>query len=132
MAPLGNFGTDPLQVVFTKRQVEFMCYVNSVERTEFLFSCVVVSLSLSFSLLPLRFLHEAFSQAGKHNYSMHVLNLIRCFGVHFVGAVPSATHLQGYLLMCVSLVCAFAGAPLLDLWNMKVQGLTEVIIIFPH
>lgn len=49
LAPLGNFGTDPLQALFTKRQVEFMCYVNSVERTKFLFfSCVVVSLSLSF------------------------------------------------------------------------------------
>lgn len=53
LAPLGNFGTDPLQVMFTKRQVEFTCYVNSAERTKFLFfSCVVVSLSLSFSLFP--------------------------------------------------------------------------------
>ena len=49
LAPLGNFCTDPLQVMFSKRQVECMCYVNSVERTKFLFfSCVVVSLSLSF------------------------------------------------------------------------------------
>lgn len=48
LAPLGNFGTDPLQVMFTKRQVEFTCYVNSAEQTKFLFfSCVVVSLSLS-------------------------------------------------------------------------------------
>lgn len=43
----------------------------------------VLSLSF-FPLLPLQFLHEAFSQAGKHNYSMHVPNLIRFFlGVCF-------------------------------------------------
>lgn len=51
LAPLGNFGTDPLQVMFTNRQVDFTCYVNSAERTKFLFfSCVVVSLSLSLFL----------------------------------------------------------------------------------
>lgn len=60
-----------------------MCYVNTVQLTEFLFFWCVVSFSLFSPLLRLQFLHEAFSQAGKHNYSMHVLNLIRFFGVCF-------------------------------------------------
>lgn len=133
LAPLGNFGTDPLQVMFTKHQVEFTCYVNSAERTKFLFfSCVVsLSLSLSFSLLPLRFLHEAFSQAGKHSYSLHVLNLIRSFCA-FLWVLGHVQPIFRVNCWCVFPLCAFAGVSLLDLWNTKIQSLTEVIIIFPH
>lgn len=67
---------------FSQATGEFMCYVNTMQLTKFLFFWCVVSLSLFFPL-PLQFLREAFSQAGKHHYSMHVPNLIRFFGVCF-------------------------------------------------
>lgn len=53
-------------------------YVSAAELTRALFFwCVDVFLSLSFfPRLLLQFFPEAFSQAGKHNYSLHVLNLI--------------------------------------------------------
>ena len=110
-APLGNFGTEPLQIIFTKRQVNWCVMLiqwngpSSSSSHVLLFLSLSLSLSL-FSLSPLQFLHEAFSQAGKHDSSMHVLNLIRFFGVCFVGAVPLCNISSELTVdLCFSCVC---------------------------
>lgn len=93
-APLVNFRTDPPQVISTKRQVDLCVrHRGGTDRIPLLLMCCF-SLSLSLSHHPLQFFHEAFSQAGKHNYSMHVLNLMRFLGVCRVGPMPCAACLQ--------------------------------------
>lgn len=57
----------------TERWMYVLCYNSRVDRVPLLLIC---SCFFSFFPVSLQFLHEAFSQAGKHNYKMHVLYLI--------------------------------------------------------
>lgn len=86
-----------------------------------------LSLSLSFSRHPLQLFHEAFSQAGKHNCSLHVLTLIRFLSVCRVGAVHS---LSSELTVDAGLPCV-AGPCFQTLGITQVEALTAVILTFP-
>lgn len=65
-----------------QQQGDYVSFYCNISLKQFLFYwCIVVfSLSPPPTLLSLQFLHEAFSQAGKHIYSMPVL----CFNHHFL------------------------------------------------